>query len=228
MTPVNDSASPRRAARRTKRRRQQNRRNLLETLESRQLLAGPDLIGVQPNVGSLLFESPVQDVEPDGRLSVINESPRELVFRFDDQTELDPNALSGIRLTRAGEDKVFESATATSDLGTNGNVVLEFRARQSGTSGNGIQVTVATAALNSTFPLVSVNENTIQVTLSNTAGRQTRAQDLIFAIENNSAANEMIEVIQVSGAPLGVIGTGISGSQTLTLEGANSAGAVTD
>ncbi len=109
--------------------RRENRHSLLENLETRQLLAGPDLIGIQPNEGSLLFNG-----------TVLNVSPREFVFRFDDNTSIDPDTLAGIRITRAGEDRVFESASATTDLGTNGQVLLEFRAAQPGSLGNGITI----------------------------------------------------------------------------------------
>src|SRR6056297_3469158 len=99
---------------RLQRDRRMRRHALLETLENRQLLAGPDLIGVQPNQDSLLFESPVLGTPPSQRLDVLTVSPRELVFRFDDDAALDADTLSAIRITRAGEDKAFESATATS------------------------------------------------------------------------------------------------------------------
>src|SRR6056297_1504444 len=99
-------------------RRRKDRRLLSESLEQRQLLAGPDLIGIQPNEGSLLKEG-----------TELNVPPRELVFRFDDNASIDPDSLaSAIRITRAGDDRVFESATATTDLGTDGQVLLEFRA----------------------------------------------------------------------------------------------------
>ena len=58
-------------------------------------------------------------------------SPRELIFRFDDQTDLDPLTIAdGISITRAGADGGFESATATTDMGTGGTVLVEFRARR--------------------------------------------------------------------------------------------------
>ncbi len=49
---------------RLRRKRHENRHSLLETLENRQLLAGPDLIGIQPNEGSLLFDNTVLNVSP--------------------------------------------------------------------------------------------------------------------------------------------------------------------
>jgi hypothetical protein len=95
-------------------RRRKDRRLLSETLEQRQLLAGPDLVGIQPNEGALIRGGEVLSV-----------APRELVFRFDDQTDIDPLTIAtGIGITRAGADRGFESATGTPDLGTGGTFLL--------------------------------------------------------------------------------------------------------
>ncbi len=69
------------------------RQHLLETLESRQLLAGPQLIGVQPNEGDLIVDGTSRDV-----------APRVLTFNFDEAQVIDPATTSGIRITRAGND----------------------------------------------------------------------------------------------------------------------------
>ena len=42
--------------------RNKRRRHILETLEPRQLLAGPQLIGIQPNVGELIVEGSNLDI----------------------------------------------------------------------------------------------------------------------------------------------------------------------
>jgi hypothetical protein len=76
-----------------RRTRDQRRRGLLETLENRQLLAGPQLIGIQPNEGALITDGSVRDV-----------SPRLLTFRFDQDQRIDPSTLDGIQITRAGDD----------------------------------------------------------------------------------------------------------------------------
>ncbi|KAA1257828.1 hypothetical protein LF1_03180 [Rubripirellula obstinata] len=78
---------------------QKRRRNLLETLEPRQLLAGPQLVGIQPNEGDLIVEG-----------SVRNEAPRALTFRFDEVQQIDDANLSGIQLQRAGGDGLFGTA----------------------------------------------------------------------------------------------------------------------
>ncbi|TWT49075.1 hypothetical protein Pla22_42670 [Rubripirellula amarantea] len=75
------------------------RRHLLETLESRQLLAGPQLIGIQPNEGDLIVNNSVRDV-----------APRALTFRFDQDQQIDEATLGGIRITRAGDDGLLDTA----------------------------------------------------------------------------------------------------------------------
>jgi hypothetical protein len=200
------------------RRRRQDRRLLSESLEQRQLLAGPDLIGIQPNEGSLLVDN-----------TQLNVSPRELVFRFDDNANIDPNTLSAIRITRAGEDGVFESASAVSDLGTGGNVLVEFRAIQAGSLGNGLQVTFSSSSrTGSSLPIITVAGRTINVNLNSNPSQPTRVQDLITALRVNSAAAGLVEAIQVSGPSQGDIGTRVAPGTTLTLIGANAAEAVTD
>ncbi len=75
------------------------RRHLLETLESRQLLAGPQLIGIQPNEGALIVDGTQRD-----------SAPRLLTFGFDEAQQLDPSTTDGIRITRSGPDGVFNTA----------------------------------------------------------------------------------------------------------------------
>lgn len=79
--------------------RQRKRKHLLETLESRQMLAGPQLIGIQPNEGDLIVEG-----------SILNVAPRALTFRFDEVQQIDPATFGGIQITRAGGDDTFGTA----------------------------------------------------------------------------------------------------------------------
>lgn len=76
--------------------RTQKRRHLLETLETRQLLAGPQLIGVQPNEGALIDDGAVRSV-----------APRALTFRFDETQQIDPATFEGIQIRRSGPDGQF-------------------------------------------------------------------------------------------------------------------------
>ncbi|MEM8913698.1 MAG: hypothetical protein AAGC97_18210, partial [Planctomycetota bacterium] len=91
---------------------QQKRRSIVETLEARQLLAGPQLIGVQPNSGGVI-NLDGQFTEADGgliansQLTIRDTAPRVLTFRFDESQQIDPATLDGIQITRAGDDGVF-------------------------------------------------------------------------------------------------------------------------
>ncbi len=166
-------------------RRRKDRRLLSESLEQRQLLAGPDLIGIQPNEGALIRGGEVLTV-----------SPTELVFRFDDQTDLDPLTIAGgISITRAGADRGFESATATTDLGTGGTVLLEFRAAESGARGNGIEVRLRSSDRGTSSQAVNVTVNEVdrivELDLNSNPGRQSVVRDVITAVQNNPAGRRL-------------------------------------
>ena len=205
--------------RRSTKRRDEKRRSLMESLETRQLLAGPDLIGIQPNEGDLLFGG-----------DTLNFSPKELVFRFDDNTRIDDSTLDAIRITRAGEDRTFESAAVTSDLGTGGQALFEFRARQSGSLGNGITIELTTdTRTNGPAPIITTSDRTVTISINTNPLQRTLARDLVAAVNSDPNASNLIEAIQVSGAsgqPVGVSGN-IEGT-SLILDGANAAQAVTD
>ncbi len=102
-TPADSSERPvrsrRRDSKRTRVTRKARRQHLLETLEARQLLAGPQLIGIQPNEGELIDNGDVRQI-----------APRVLTFRFDEDQRLDANTLSAIQLTRSGRDGQFGTA----------------------------------------------------------------------------------------------------------------------
>ncbi len=79
--------------------RKKRRQHILETLEARQLLAGPQLIGIQPNQGDLIVAGSVRDT-----------APNVLTFRFDQNQTIDTNTFEGIRVTRAGIDGLLGTA----------------------------------------------------------------------------------------------------------------------
>ena len=87
---VSDARSSRSSQQDSRRKRRQN---ILETLEPRQLLAGPQLIGIQPNVGELIVDN-----------STVETAPRVLTLRFDEDQRLDPATLDSVQVTRAGDD----------------------------------------------------------------------------------------------------------------------------
>ena len=95
------SSSTSRRTRRQKsdRKRKSCRQHLLETLETRQLLAGPQLIGIQPNEGALITDGSQRDT-----------SPRVLTFGFDEDQVIDANTFDGIRISRSGPDGEFNTA----------------------------------------------------------------------------------------------------------------------
>lgn len=64
-----------------------------EILESRQLLAGPQLINVAPNTGGFITSGQLR-----------TEAPRELLFTFSPGATIDPDSLVGISVSRAGGD----------------------------------------------------------------------------------------------------------------------------
>ena len=85
--------------------RNKRRRHILETLEPRQLLAGPQLIGIQPNVGELIVEG-----------SNLDTAPRALTLRFDQDQNIDPSTFDGVKISRAGDD---------GQLGTSDDIVIQ-------------------------------------------------------------------------------------------------------
>ncbi|MEM6978308.1 MAG: cyclic nucleotide-binding protein, partial [Planctomycetota bacterium] len=144
--------------------RLQTRRSLQsQPLEARQLLAGPELVGITSNSGQLILNSTSLDNVPSQGIENLNISPRELTFQFDDSVDIDPDTLGdaenplAITITRKGDDGSFESARATTDFNTNADafandtsipapfrepVLIEFRAAPDfpGVNGNGIRV----------------------------------------------------------------------------------------
>lgn len=92
---------------RTKQKKNRNARRALnlEALEPRQLLAvGPQLVGVQPNVGEVLRGGDIRNI-----------APNDLTFRFDEGQQIDPDSLDAIEIVRSvdgvfgnGDDIVIE------------------------------------------------------------------------------------------------------------------------
>ncbi len=62
-------------------------------------MAGPQLIGIQPNEGELIVDG-----------TVLHIAPRQLTMRFDDSQQIDAATLAGIQITRGGQDKVLGTA----------------------------------------------------------------------------------------------------------------------
>ena len=153
------------------------RRCLLETLESRQMLAtgvGPRLIGIQPNNSDLIENGVVRSI-----------APRELTFRFDDSQIIDANTLSGIRITRSGGDGSFGLASTSSDFGTLGKVDIQLSSVAQGAAFD----VVVSRDLTGSSDFLSVVNNTISVNLRS----DTTARMLVDAINTDPEVNTRIQ-----------------------------------
>lgn len=229
------------------------RRLQTQSLEARQLLAGPELIGIQPNSGELIREGTSVEGAPIFGTSLLLTAPNELTFRFDDNSEIDPATLLnpitpqdsslrplGLSITRAGADGSFETATAVTDFNTGGIVELEFRAATGlpGVEGNGTQVVLTSVNLPlTTAPVVvgpvtaspdNPNKSRVTIQLNTNAARPAQVRDIALALAA-SPANDLVRAIQISGSALRPIGAQLpAGGLTLTLDGANAARIETD
>ncbi|MDP7016121.1 MAG: pre-peptidase C-terminal domain-containing protein [Pirellulaceae bacterium] len=189
----------------------------LENLEDRRLLAF-QVIGVQPSSTELLQPGDVR-----------TEELRDLVFRFNDTTQIDPATLSGIQLTRSGFDGQFERATATSDLNTGGGVTMQFAAANSGPSGEGIRIDFTEADLGAASgPTIGVNDRFVTVVLNTNAFSVTTAAQLRSAINTHPEANKLIIASIVGGNAFTPVVAGNLSYSPLILSGANAASATTN
>ncbi|GIW92550.1 MAG: hypothetical protein KatS3mg110_0591 [Pirellulaceae bacterium] len=163
---------------------------VMERLEDRRLLAGLELAGIATNQGALLR---------DGLIFTV--APRELQFRFNDQARLDPASLaSGIEVIRSGGDGTFESARVRSDLNTNGAVLMEFRAVQPGSAGDGIQLVFSKNNRGPTGGVgIDVQGAIIKIDLNTTPGAATTALDLRAAINNHPQASQLVRADIIRG-----------------------------
>lgn len=202
----------------------------IETLEERQLLAtGLQLVGIQPNVGELLADDQTRDI-----------APRELRFLFNSEARIDPASLptdeadpsrwDSIQLTRSGFDGQFEGTSVFSDFGTVGAVTVGFESVARGQAGSLVQVAVDKAELgdDSREPTIAIEGHEIQVTLNTTFGHETRATDLVSAVNANDAASELVTARVRSGAASTDIATPEITYSPITMPPANTASAVSD
>ncbi|HBE67622.1 MAG TPA: hypothetical protein DDW52_05675, partial [Planctomycetaceae bacterium] len=203
-------------ARKRLQKRRAARRILLETLEARQLLAvGPQLLSIQPNTGDLLESG-----------DILNQSPRELVFRFDDGAGIDPESLDGISVVRSGDDGVFERASRATDFGTGGATLVEFYATEAGESGNGIRIEFSAVSRNDTRePRVTVDGRVINVELNANPALNTRVEDLLQAFDRteDTAVTRLVYALRLRGSQTVEIGQTTDTTTPLVLSGANAA-----
>ena len=202
------------------------RQSLLESLETRHLMAaGPQLIGVQPNEGSLIALG-----STGANATVLNVSPREIVLRFDDTAALDFNTLSGIQVKRAGADGILETAYLSTDLGTNGQVVVDFSASLPGQQGNGLELRFTQASRSASipgkpasWPILSVSGSRINIEVNIQLGNKTTASDLIQAMSEDTVVASKVLVKRLRGVESTVIADTVPVGSILTLQGADAA-----
>ena len=224
------SSSGNRNDRDKQRKKQLLRRSVLESLETRNLMTtGPQLVGVQPNEGSLIA------LGASSTPTVLQTSPRELVLRFNDGAELDANTLSGIQIKRAGADGVLSAAYLTTDLGTNGQVVVDFSASLPGQQGNGTEVfftqssrTVGPAGKPISYPILSVQGQRINIDVNINPSFKTTANDLVKAMSEDPAVSSLIVTTLLRGFGTTVIADTVPAGQVLPLLGAGAARASTN
>ncbi len=202
-----------------------DRRSLLESLEHRHLMAGPNLIGIQQNPSELLVDG-----------AQLTSSPRELVFKFDEDVRLTNNDLQGIQVTRGGSGL---PARALTDLGSNGAFQLEFRSKRDGAAGNGVVVEFNSTARSTTAPIITVvtdnplttnivEPTKITITLNSDPTRFTQVREVISALTAHPVAKNLIDVTSVSGSTATAIDTRKIAVPVLTLRGAGTASAESD
>ena len=192
------------------------RKVLLENLEARHLMAaGPQLLGIQPNAGSLLENG-----------QILHVAPRELTLRFDAGAAIDPDSLAGIRIVRSGTDGVFERASAATDFGSGGQTLVEFYAQSSGEDGNGIQINFTKVSRSDNrAPQITINGRQVNIQLNSNPLLETRVEDLLQAFNpaNNSAATKLVYALRLRGSQTIGIGQSVDTTRPLILDGANAA-----
>ncbi len=247
----------RRSARRSKP-TSQKRQLLSQSLEPRQLLAGPDLLGIEPNVrataasGAQLLAGSNSSVSTQNfNPTILTSSPRELTFRFDDASGIDPATIGtaanpvGISVTRQGDDGRFESAKAITDFGTTADpnvprTLMQFRSERPGIAGNGLTVMISAVDRGpSGMPVVVLpmgNGTGVTLSLNSNLTRPATLRDIELAVnadanDDGRTDNGIIRAIPVSGSPVQPVARTAAlrgGPITVTLSGANSAEATTD
>ncbi len=209
------SSSRKLLARRRLQQRSSARRILMESLESRQLMAvGPQLLGIQPNSGDLLDNG-----------EVLHVAPHEFRLRFDDAAGIDPATLGGIRFVRSGDDGVFERASSETDFGTNGQTLVGFYAQQVGEAGNGIVVKFTKASrTDSRAPVITSSGRDVTIQLNSNPALETRVDDLVQALDpaKTTQATALIYALRLRGSQTIGISSTVDTIRPLVLGGANS------
>jgi hypothetical protein len=195
------------------RREQKPRLTLIsELLEARTLLTSPQFVSISPNVGEFLSDG-------DER----TEAPRELNLQFSPGQILQASSLGAIQIYAAGHDDGFRSASAVTDFGTGGAVVLRIGTARLGTAEDGTTLDILSADLAGSGPTIASSPGAITLTLDSNTGLPTTAERLLNFIENDPQASTLLTAEVISGDRSTDIS---SGTDSLVLTGAGSASAL--
>jgi hypothetical protein len=114
--------------------------------------------------------------------------------------------------------ETYNTASVTSDFGTNKTVTIRLAAKTAGAAGNSIQVAVTRASLPAgAAPTISVSGTTISVVLNTNGG--TTAQQLVTALNGNSAAAALISAEITAGTAATNLASAATGYSPLRLAG---------
>ena len=212
------------------------RRMLLENLEVRNLLTGPQVIGIQPNDGELFR---LDDPNALGDHDIRNVAPQDITFHFDEAQRIDLRTVheglqdgitDGIQITRAHLDGGFAEAKVETDFGTGFDpadpehpdaVNLVFKAVRLGEAQNGITLEFSTRDQGGAGnPTVSVDGSTINISLNTNEGNNTTARHLADAIDQSVEASSLINV-EIEGDPGADITSDSVNHTPQVLQGAN-------
>ena len=98
---------------------------------------------------------------------------------------------------------------------------IEFRSVATGAAGNGIAINFSVNNFGgATPPQITISDRVVNIVLNNNPGNQSTALDLITAINNNPAVNQLIRASLNSGDPLTLVGD-VPPPAPLLLVGAN-------
>ncbi len=91
-------------------------------------------------------------------------------------------------------------ATAISNLGAGGGVQIEFTAVKPGKQGNNLQIFVTRSNRGvGEQPIINVFPNAITIDLNSTLGSETSLDELLTALDNSSAARQLVSVKLLAG-----------------------------
>ncbi|NQV26179.1 MAG: hypothetical protein HQ518_17630, partial [Rhodopirellula sp.] len=157
-----------------------------ELLEARTLLTSPKFVSVSPNVGTFLQDGDIRE-----------DIPQELLFQFTPGQTLDAASLDAISVYAAGNDNQFRSASALTDFGTNGAVLMRVGTQRLGDSENGSTLTISTAStglgtlVTGSTPTNEIQELSLPATFTGTNFTLTFNSQTTAALNFNATANQI-------------------------------------